>query len=107
MAKTIELKYPIEDVANKTVIKSLEIGRFKIKHFEFLPDKLADIMSNETEEVDTSKIDVKKMFPIVRDLVPLIGALCGISTATAGEIDIDDMESVMNAIGEAFGEMGK
>lgn len=104
MEKIIELKHPITDAASENVIKTLKVGRFKLRHFNVLPDKLVDIMS---EEGDAAKTDMKKMFPIVKELIPLIGALCGISTETAGEVDIDDIENVMDAIGEAFGEMGK
>ncbi len=84
--KIIELKFPLtvktQTGANASV-QQVTLSRMKTKHLKLLPESF---MASRGEAVNPG------------DLIPLIAAMSGLSEEAVGEIDVQDLMVVAEAI---------
>lgn len=102
----IELKHPIVIKKQGKVtkeIKMIESERLKVKHFKLLPAELIEKMTAE-EGKDFTKVGLSELLPIFTDLLPFIGGIFNLSKEETNEIDFDDIEAVVDSLGEIFSE---
>ena len=92
--KSVPLKYPIpikNEDGTSEVRDKLWMGRLKLKHLKLLPP---DVFN------DGGAINVSKMVPA---MPALIAGLANIPIEAAGEIDVEDLESLMEVLQTFFG----
>jgi len=94
--KTVTLKYPIEyeDPNEPGIVVRLEqlnFGRLKTKHLKLLPPSVF-----ETE----GEFSAAQLIPI---LPSILSSMAGIPEAAADEIDFEDLEQVVEVIGDFLG----
>ena len=85
-SKTIQLTYPIELEVDGDikVIDKVTITRLKAKHLEFVP---ASLMSGKGKKINP------------KEVLPFVGAICRLSPDECGEIDFEDLEKIIEALG--------
>lgn len=92
--KIIQLKHSIPyktDQGQEMQISTLTMGRMKAKHLKHFPKEFF----KEGGADDISPYA----------LLPLIASVCGISNESAGEIDVEDINQVADALGEVMGKL--
>lgn len=93
----IELKFPIMRAgaggATSSEITKIKLGRFKFKHIQLLPKELMDAVIKK--KIDTTAVG---------KLIPLIGALSGLTDEEVGEIDFVDLTEVVGKLGSVVGK---
>ncbi len=92
--KKLILKHPIPiktDGGGEAHIKDITFGRMKVKHLKLLP-------KNIQEKTKSGNLDAAEM-------IPLIAALAGLEEKIADEIDIEDLEGLAEALGNAVGKL--
>lgn len=87
----IKLNYPIEVAASngsKQKLETIQLGRLKAKHLQYLPKTLT------AENTTVSPVEI----------LPLIGAILGITDDEVGELDIVDLTKISERLPELMGE---
>jgi hypothetical protein len=90
--KIIPLKYPIvikKEGDETTEIKQITLGRLKLKHLEALPE---NFMESEGKNIK----------PL--DIIPIVGAIAGLTKEQIGEIDIEDLLSFASELQDFLAE---
>lgn len=101
--KSVQLQYPVKTKDNKgqeVEIKFLTPSRLKIKHTKLLPASLLSKAGKEGE----LKVDTAELIPIFSELTPFLASIFSVSEEVIGEIDYEDVEAVIGALEEIFGE---
>lgn len=88
----ITLKYPITVNGKETV--DLTVSRLKTKHLKLLPKEFLRKIGGSKQ---------KLTLEILPEMIALFAALLGITEEEAGEIGIDDLMSVADAVGNLLG----
>jgi len=86
------LKHPIK--VNNVETVELTVSRLKTKHLKLLPKEFLRKIGGSKQ---------KLTLDILPEMVSLFAALLGISEQEAGEIDIDDLLAVADAVGNLLG----
>ena len=89
---TVKLDYPIPAIGDQPEISELTFGRLKAKHFKKLPQRMME-QAADGEEVNIT----------AAEMVPVIGALAGITEEQADEIDLEDVDKIAAVIMDFFG----
>ena len=84
--KPVKLKYPIKFEDKEYT--ELSFGRLKLKHIKNLPPDFADKWENKEIGFST--------------LIPIIAGLANIPEEVAEEIDIDDIDVIIEGLGNFF-----
>ena len=85
--RTIILNYPIEIKENGDlkIIDKVTISRLKAKHLEVVPPSL---MGGKGKNINP------------KEVIPFVGAICGLSKDECGELDFEDLESIIEVLSD-------
>ena len=89
----IDLSEPIE--CNGKTISKLEIGKFKAKHFKFLPEEIFEMTDDSGEQ---KQLSAKQSIDVAVKMLPLIAALSSVEESAIDELSISDLLEVVNQI---------
>ena len=88
----VKLKNPVE--FNKITYTELSIGKFRAKHFKYLPEEVF-----EFEYDDPKLMNKKQMLKLAIAMMPLIAAMANVPEEVVGELEVTDLMEVVDKIG--------
>ena len=86
------LKSPV--TVNEVVYTELTIGKFRAKHFQYLPEEALAL-----EYDDPKAMDKKQMLKLAIGMMPLIAAMANVPKEVVEELEMPDLMGVIDKVG--------